>query len=1051
METGVPGSGDRESDRRLERFRNLAEQAHDLIAETDASGRYLFISPNHARVLGWPPEELKGREAFELVHPEDRAGAVEVFARGLRSAEAGETTCRLVTRDGGWRWFHITGRPYTDSAGQARVVLVGRDVTERRRAELALRESERRYRILVETASCGIVETDRDGRITFVNSSLGRLLGRSPAELYGRALWELEVDPERRERVRAGFDYALREEPLPVRQLQTLAGAEGTSVVAEIDWNYKRGEDGSIVGFVTVVTDVTRREQATAALEESHRFATRVAETSPAMLCVFDARSMSLVYVNARATQVLGWTAGELREMGPEILARTVHPDDRTSVEAAIARAMGSADDEVAEAEYRGLHRDGEWRWLHSHFAVFARDAAGTPRQLLVAHEDVGERRRAAEELRTQEERFRLLAENAGDIILEFLEDGRVSFVSPSWTALTGHPTETLRRRGMRWLIAELMHPDEAATLGGDELPVFREGERPARVWRMRHADGSWRWFEARASSYLTGDGERRALTIARDVTDRVRAAEALRASESRFRLVAESAYDFICELDPDGQVTYLSPSFRDILGFDPAWFSRTESMEMIHPEDLARVSRAVARLFRGEPMKPLVYRHRHASGAWRWLETAGRSRPSADGRRAAVLITRDITDKLQAEEEARRLQEQLLQAQKLESLGVLAGGIAHDFNNLLVGILGNASLALSDLAPDSPLRETLEGIETAALRAGELTNQMLAYSGKGRFVVQPLDLSALVDEMAHLLEASISKKASLRRELERSLPPVEVDATQIRQLVMNLITNASDALGEGAGSIVLRTRPVPDPAGETGDRVDAELARRGAVALEVEDTGCGMDAETRSRVFDPFFTTKFTGRGLGLAAALGIVRGHRGRIDVESLPGKGTRFRILLPVSVQGVRPALAQAAAPLSGERGRGRVLVVDDEHMVRSMASRTLRESGFEVLCAADGHEALGLLDDGGGVPEAVLLDLTMPRMGGEETLRELRRRAPEVPVVLTSGYSESEIATRFEGVRLEGFLHKPFRPAELVARIQEALARAGAGSRAREWGE
>jgi len=1037
---GNCGSG---LDERAERFRNLAEQAHDLIAETDAEGRYLFASPNHARVLGWTSEELEGRAAFDLVHPEDLEHAAEAFARGLQAGEAGEATCRVATRDGGWRWLHVTGRSYTTSAGEARVVLAGRDVTERRRAELALRESERRYRLLVETASCGIVETDRTGRITFANSAFGRLLGAAPADLQGRALWELEVDPERRERVRAGFEYALREEPPPARQVQTLAGPGGETLVAEIDWNYKRDEDGSVAGMVTVVTDVTRREEATRALEKSHGFVTRLAETSPAMLCVFDVATARVVYVNSRTTRVLGWDPAELEAMRAGILDRVVHPEDRAALEAALARARRSGDDAVTEVEYRARHRDGSWRWLHAHLAVFTRDADGSPEQMLAAHEDVTERRRTLEVLRTQEERFRLLAENAGDIILEFADDGGVSFVSPSWTTLTGHPTETLLERGMPWVIAELMHPGEAGDLDGEALPVFREPYRPARVWRMRHADGSWRWFEAHSSSYPVGEGPRRAFTIARDVTERVRAAEALRSSEARFRLVAESAYDFICELDPDGQVTYLSPSFQDILGFDPARFSRAESMEMIHPEDLARVSIAVARLLRGEPMKPLVYRHRHISGAWRWLETAGRSRPTADGRRAGVLITRDITDKLHAEEEARRLQEQLLQAQKLESLGILAGGIAHDFNNLLVGILGNASLALADVSPESPLRETLEGIETAALRAGELTNQMLAYSGKGRFVVEPLDLSSLVEEMAHLLEASISKKACLRRELGRALPAVEADATQLRQLAMNLITNASDALGDRAGTIVLRTRHLRTPREELGRPLAGELERHGAVVLEVEDSGCGMDAETRARMFDPFFTTKFTGRGLGLAAALGIVRGHGGEIDVESRPGKGTRFRVLLPVCRGAVGRRTPNAPSPRSA-RGQGTVLVVDDERVVRAMASRILREAGFDVVCASDGHEALDVVRRTPAPPAAVLLDLTMPRLGGEETLRALRELHPEIPVVVTSGYSESEIATRFEGVRLEGFLHKPFRPRDLLDRIQAALAAGSEGS-------
>jgi signal transduction histidine kinase/CheY-like chemotaxis protein len=461
--------------------------------------------------------------------------------------------------------------------------------------------------------------------------------------------------------------------------------------------------------------------------------------------------------------------------------------------------------------------------------------------------------------------------------------------------------------------------------------------------------------------------------------------------------------------------------------------------MRLLHPDDLDLLLGTMRGLLAGRPQHPITYRHRHADGRYRWLETTGVARPTADGRFAAVTITRDVSERVEAAEEARSLQERLLQAQKLESLGVLAGGIAHDFNNLLVGILGNASLALGELSPDAPVREMLTGIETAALRAAELTNQMLAYSGKGRFVVAPLDLSELVEEMAHLLEASISKKAVLRRELSAGLPPIDADATQLRQLVMNLITNASDALGDEPGVISLCTRLVEEPAvGDTGALAAQGLEHGPCVLLEVADSGCGMSPETLGRIFDPFFTTKFTGRGLGLAAALGIVRGHRGAIDVQSDPGRGTRFRVLFPAS-RGRLVHAVQEPAPAETAAAAGAILVADDEEVVRAMARRILEQARFRVLTAADGRQAVETFRRHSRDVALVLLDLTMPHLNGEEALRAIRTLRPDVPIVLTSGYSESEIALRFEGERLEGFLQKPFRARELVDRVRAALTR------------
>ena len=385
------------------------------------------------------------------------------------------------------------------------------------------------------------------------------------------------------------------------------------------------------------------------------------------------------------------------------------------------------------------------------------------------------------------------------------------------------------------------------------------------------------------------------------------------------------------------------------------------------------------------------------------------------------------ITLRKRADEDRIKLEKQLLHAQKLESLGVLAGGIAHDFNNILLAILGNADLALMKLAPESPVVENLQAIEQSAARAADLAKQMLAYSGKGRFVVEAIDLNRLLEEMLHLLQVSISKKAELRFHPARDLPTLEADATQLRQVVMNLVINASEAIGDNSGTIVISTGSVECDSNYLKDIwLDENLAEGTYVFLEVSDSGCGMDSQTASRIFDPFFTTKFTGRGLGMAAVLGIVRGHKGAIKLYSEPGKGTSFKLLFPASARAA--ARASDAPPSATWQGSGKVLLVDDEETVRATGGKMLRELGFEVVTACDGREAVEAFRNCRDV-KFVLLDLTMPHLDGEQCFRELRRLDPVVRVIMSSGYNEQDVTQRFVGKGLAGFIQKPYNLSEL----------------------
>ena len=402
----------------------------------------------------------------------------------------------------------------------------------------------------------------------------------------------------------------------------------------------------------------------------------------------------------------------------------------------------------------------------------------------------------------------------------------------------------------------------------------------------------------------------------------------------------------------------------------------------------------------------------------------------TAELAQANAKLKRDEADKL---EFARRLQE----TQKLESLGILAGGIAHDFNNLLTVILGNANLARLEVPDSAKARQFIGRIETTALRAAELCKQMLAYSGKGIFVVRRLDLSQLVEQTTELLQLSISKKVRLQLDLARGLPPILADATQLQQILMNLVINASDAIGTGEGLIQLRSGLIRvDQAALRTFSPATDILEGEYVFLEVSDNGSGMSPEVRDKIFDPFFSTKFTGRGLGLAAVLGIVRGHRGAITVQSEPGKGSTFRLLLPPT-QGPIDEIPRPATSKIQSKGQETILLAEDEEAVRITTAGLLTAGGFAVELAENGHVALQKFQARPDRYQAVLLDLTMANGDGEETFREIRRIRPDARVLMMSGFSPQAVLDRFAGQGLNGFIQKPFLAEELLRAIRKIL--------------
>ncbi len=520
-------------------------------------------------------------------------------------------------------------------------------------------------------------------------------------------------------------------------------------------------------------------------------------------------------------------------------------------------------------------------------------------------------------------------------------------------------------------------------------------------------------------------------------VDARERDAAALRESEERFRSVANSAPAFIWMCNAAGETTFRNDAWLAFTRHTASGLAPTNWHSHIHPDDKERCQAEFTRHIGARSDYTMEFRLRDADGHYRVILDHGKPLHGHDGAFTGFIgVSFDITDLRRVEQERQSLDQKILEMQKLESLGVLAGGIAHDFNNLLTGILGNASLARHEL-PTGVAGDQLAQIEQAARRAAELCRQMLAYAGKGRFVVQQLDLNALLTDMRSLLQLSIGKKVNLRLRLGDALPAVHADATQLRQLLVNFVVNASEAIGDRTGSISLATGLMR--AGReylSQSRFANDLPEGEYVYLEITDDGCGMNRETLARIFDPFFTTKFTGRGLGLAAAIGIVRGHSGAIKVYSEPGRGTTFKVLLP-AVGGPAEQVRSVQIAARPWQGSGNILLIDDEEIVRRTSSRILESFGFVVELAADGHEGVALFTRNPARYDVVLLDLTMPGMDGEEVFRQLRLIRPDVRVVLMSGFNKQEAVNRFLGKGLAGFIQKPFEISTLTTELRSAL--------------
>ena len=764
----------------------------------------------------------------------------------------------------------------------------------------------------------------------------------------------------------------------------------------------KGGELGRLAeSFDSMVNKLILREEA---LTHSERFLNTIIETEPDCIKLLDA-DCNLLMMNRAGLEMI--EADSLEQVKGQCVVPLIAPEYQDDfIELAEKGFQGVPG--TLEFEITGIK--GRHTWLETHTVPF-RNEKDEITAVLGITRDITSRKRA-------EEIFRIVFRNA-----------------PVGLLLSDNKSVVL---DCNQQFAEILGSRREAFLGLNLLDTALLGEVSQNLVKTI-LDGKVHKYEGPYLSGVSGkkidvslSTERVApelfITVVMDITERRLAERQLKTSEKNYRNLAGLTSDYVFKCfrvvsDPF-RIQWVGGSISSISGY-----SVEEIYEMgcwlpiVHPDDRQDVASHLFGLAPGD-QRQIEFRIVTKDGRICWItETSRCEAGEEEGQLVLYGAAKDVTSRKFAEHERDQLTKQLLHAQKLESLGVLAGGIAHDFNNILMAVIGNAELALMRMNPESPAIDNLHKIEQAAARATDLAKQMLAYSGKGKFVVEHLSLNRLLEEMLHMLEVSISKKAILRVNLTQNLPSVEADATQLRQIIMNLVINASEAIGDKSGVIAITTGCMDCDHDYLKNVLLCENISEGLyLYLEIADSGCGMDSETMAKIFDPFFTTKFTGRGLGMAAVLGIVRGHKGAIKIYSEPGKGSSFKILLPAS--GKPEEIFNLVTPDDNWRGGGHVLLVDDEETVLGVGAEMLKELGFEPITARDGRQALEQFRNNSSIL-FVILDLTMPHMDGEQCFRELRQINPDVKVIISSGFNEQEVTQKFVGKGLAGFIQKPYK--------------------------
>lgn len=999
----------------------VLDSVNDAVFVADAgTGEILDADQRCCEMFGYSREELLRTPIGELSQGEPPYSQSEALTWLAKTHEEGPQLFEWLARrkDGSLFWVEVSTR-FVALGGEHRLVVAVRDISQRKQAEQELRALWARQEALLAAVPNIIMEVDTRGVYTWANQAglefFGEgVIGRRADEYFVGAQDTLQV-------VQPLFDGS--QELMYVESWQrNRAGEERL-----LGWWCRslKDEQGRVTGALSSALDLTERVRAERALRRLEELHASIVQdiTEGVMLTDRDGR---IVFANQALADMLGYPQEGL--LGRSWL-EFVPPDQLAIAQEADARRAAGASDRY---ELALLRRDG------SRLVALV---GGRPRfdpetgrfaGSLAVITDITERKQAEEKRRQSEETYRNLFANAQvGLFRTRISDGKILECNEQLARMFGY-------KNREELIADYTTSKNYVDPGTREQMLAllrRDGFIENFEARFYRKDRSIVWVRYSARIYP----ERGWIEgVAEDITAVKEASEKLRQSEERFRRLTENASDLIYryEFVPVRRFAYISPAATAFTGYTPEehYADPDLGFKLIHPEDrhlFEEVTRGVVTFG-----KSLILRWVRRDGTVLWTEQRLVPIWDEEGNLLAIEgIARDISEQRRAEEERARLQQQLLQAQKLESIGRLAGGVAHDFNNMLNVIMGYGELMLYQLPKDDPIRKKAEEIVKAARRSADLTRQLLAFSRKQTLQPQVLDLNEHLRNLEKMLRRIIGEDIELHLVLAEGLPPVLFDPGQLDQVVINLAVNARDAMPSG-GSLLIETSLALRDEGYAATHVGMTAGTY--VLLAVTDTGCGMDKETAARAFEPFFTTKERGKGtgLGLSTVYGIVKQSNGHIWLYSEPGKGTTFKIYLHPSTTTlpVQPEAVAAQPPVGGEH----ILVVEDDESMRGLTKDLLLRLGYRVTLAANAGEALVLVDESGLEPDLVLTDVVMPTMNGKQLVERLRRRKPHLRVLFMSGYTDNAIVHHGVLDADTPFIQKPFSLEELGKKLREVLS-------------
>ena len=1003
-----------------QRFRALIEQSTDLVMVLAADGRITYLSPTARQELGYAPEQLVGKVAFEQLHPEDVTRVQETLGRALgREGAAIREEVRVRHADGSWRTFQSVVTNLLHDPAVAGFVVHSRDVTDERAAEASLRWERFLMTTLLETLPDAIYFKDRDSRILRANRAMAEHSGlQDPSEVVGKTDFDLFAP----EHARAAFEDEQRivrtgESMVNKEELESWPGRPDAWV--STTKMPLRDASGAIIGTFGVSRDITERRQAEELLRRSEAEFRGLVEHAP--LGIYRATPEGrFISVNPALVHMLGYeTAAQVcaLEIGRDVYA---DPGERGRV---VARF---ADETEVAGETRWTRRDG--RQIRVRLLVReVRDASGRLEGYEGTVEDVTELRRQEEALRESEQRLRSVFDRMQLIGLELDVHARITYCNDYFLSLTG------------WRREEALGADYLATFlppGSPALAVFdaamATGEAPAHFRNpIRTRQGALREIEwSNTLLHESGGRVTGVVSIGQDITDREQALRELRRSEEDFRGLIEHASVGIFRATPEGRFVIVNPALVRMLGYGwPEELLRLDVAQDVYADPAARAEIVAALARSGEAEAEVEWKRKDGGRLVVRLREHTVKGPGA-GIEYFEGTASDVTQQ-------RTLEAQFRQAQRLEAVGRLAGGVAHDFNNVLTAITGYAELLLEDLGPEDPKRPDVEEIKAAAARASALTRQLLAFSRKQVLQTRVLDVNEVVRTLEKMLRRLIGEDVRLELALAPSVRAVRADPGQLEQVILNLAVNSRDAMPHG-GRLTIESGDVE--LDEAYARAHPGAAPGRYVMLAVADTGTGMDAEIQAHIFEPFFTTKEQGKGtgLGLATVYGIIKQSGGSVWVYSEPGRGTTFKIYLPRVDEAVAgEPLAQVEPEAVG--GKETVLVAEDDPSVRAVVADVLTQKGYRVLRAPDGQAALEMAGSHPGAIDLLVTDIVMPGMTGRELAEALAAARPGVLLLYMSGYTDDAVVRH--GVLEAGvpYIQKPFTPSALAAKVRAVLDR------------